>query len=226
MDYLEDAGLVPYFDALGFHLAAFGCTTCIGNSGPLHPAIEKTIKENDLNVASVLSGNRNFEARIHQNIKSNFLASPMLVVIRPGRPGGHRPDCVEPVGIDPNGNRSTWRTVAVTDQDRRPGQKAHVKKEFYKTQYAASSTATNSGTPWILPKAPPLPGTMRPPTSKTRPTSTGFQPGDRSPGYRPMRPPFCCWATRSPPTTSPRPGPSPRTIRPARYLIENGVDQG
>jgi aconitate hydratase len=81
MDYLEAAGLVPYFDALGFHLAAFGCTTCIGNSGPLHPDIEKVIKENDLNVAAVLSGNRNFEARIHQNIKSNFLASPMLVVI-------------------------------------------------------------------------------------------------------------------------------------------------
>ena len=79
-NYLFDAGLTPYYEALGFHLAAYGCTTCIGNSGPLKPEIEGLIKEHDLNVASVLSGNRNFEARIHQRIKSNFLASPMLVV--------------------------------------------------------------------------------------------------------------------------------------------------
>jgi aconitate hydratase len=88
MDYLEDAGLMPYFEALGFHLAAFGCTTCIGNSGPLHPDIEKVVKDNDLNVAAVLSGNRNFEARIHQSIKSNFLASPMLVVASLPWPAG------------------------------------------------------------------------------------------------------------------------------------------
>lgn len=79
-NYLEKTGLMPYFEALGFHIAAFGCTTCIGNSGPLNPALENAIKEKDLNVAAVLSGNRNFEARIHQQIKSNFLASPMLVL--------------------------------------------------------------------------------------------------------------------------------------------------
>ncbi|HBG19381.1 MAG TPA: aconitate hydratase AcnA [Desulfobulbaceae bacterium] len=78
--YLEESGLMPYFEALGFHITAFGCTTCIGNSGPLHPEIDKAIKEHNLNVAAVLSGNRNFEARIHQLIKSNFLASPMLVL--------------------------------------------------------------------------------------------------------------------------------------------------
>ncbi|MBW1898920.1 MAG: aconitate hydratase, partial [Deltaproteobacteria bacterium] len=72
--------LLPYLEALGFHLAAFGCTTCIGNSGPLHPDIEKQIAEKELTVSSVLSGNRNFEARIHQSIKANFLMSPMLVV--------------------------------------------------------------------------------------------------------------------------------------------------
>ncbi|MEE4243410.1 MAG: aconitate hydratase AcnA, partial [Desulfopila sp.] len=79
-NYLQDAGLMPYYEALGFHLAAFGCTTCIGNSGPLPLEIEELIKKHDLNVAAVLSGNRNFEARIHQQIKSNFLASPMLVL--------------------------------------------------------------------------------------------------------------------------------------------------
>jgi len=78
--YLNQSGLMPYFEALGFHISAFGCTTCIGNSGPLNPELEKVIIDNDLNVAAVLSGNRNFEARIHQKIKSNFLASPMLVL--------------------------------------------------------------------------------------------------------------------------------------------------
>ncbi|MDL2328212.1 aconitate hydratase AcnA [Desulfosarcina sp. OttesenSCG-928-A07] len=90
MDYLESAGLIPWFKELGFHLTAFGCTTCIGNSGPLHPAVETAIQENDLNVAAVLSGNRNFEARIHQRIKSNFLASPPPGGgLCPGRPGGY-----------------------------------------------------------------------------------------------------------------------------------------
>ncbi|MCW5212368.1 aconitate hydratase AcnA [Desulfobulbus sp. TB] len=79
-DYLRKADLLTPLEKLGFHIAAFGCTTCIGNSGPLHPDIEQAITDNDLSVASVLSGNRNFEARIHQKIQGNFLASPMLVV--------------------------------------------------------------------------------------------------------------------------------------------------
>ncbi|MDQ6654720.1 MAG: aconitase family protein, partial [Verrucomicrobiota bacterium] len=73
-------GLQTYLDQLGFQTVGYGCTTCIGNSGPLDPKIEKTINENDLIAASVLSGNRNFEARVHQNIKANFLMSPPLVV--------------------------------------------------------------------------------------------------------------------------------------------------
>ena len=79
-DYLDKTGLQPYLDQLGFNLVGYGCTTCIGNSGPLAPPIEKAIVENDLVAASVLSGNRNFEARVHQNIKANFLMSPPLVV--------------------------------------------------------------------------------------------------------------------------------------------------
>jgi aconitate hydratase len=78
--YLELSGLTPYLDALGFHLVGFGCTTCIGNSGPLRPEITQAIRDNDLVVASVLSGNRNFEGRIHQEIRGNYLASPPLVV--------------------------------------------------------------------------------------------------------------------------------------------------
>src|SRR5213079_2882036 len=79
-DYLAKTGLQEYLDQLGFNLVGYGCTTCIGNSGPLHPNIEKTIHEYDLVAASVLSGNRNFEARVHQHIKANFLMSPPLVV--------------------------------------------------------------------------------------------------------------------------------------------------
>jgi aconitate hydratase len=79
-EYLTRTGLQPYLDALGFQTVGYGCTTCIGNSGPLEPHLEKAIGRNDLVVASVLSGNRNFEARVHQSVKANFLMSPPLVV--------------------------------------------------------------------------------------------------------------------------------------------------
>lgn len=79
-EYFKRSGLQPYLDQLGFNLVGYGCTTCIGNSGPLEPHIEETVLKNDLIAASVLSGNRNFEARVHQSIKANFLMSPPLVV--------------------------------------------------------------------------------------------------------------------------------------------------
>jgi aconitate hydratase len=79
-EYLAKAGLLPYLEKLGFNVAAYGCTTCIGNAGPLPQAIDEAVSKNDLVCAAVLSGNRNFEARIHPNIRANFLASPPLVV--------------------------------------------------------------------------------------------------------------------------------------------------
>jgi aconitate hydratase A / 2-methylisocitrate dehydratase len=79
-DYLEKAGLTEYLDALQFHLVGYGCTTCIGNSGPLPPEISAAVEKNDLAVCSVLSGNRNFEGRINQDVRANYLASPPLVV--------------------------------------------------------------------------------------------------------------------------------------------------
>jgi aconitate hydratase len=79
-EYLEKTGLQPYLNELGFNLVGYGCTTCIGNSGPLDPSLEQVINERDVIAASVLSGNRNFEARVHQSIKANFLMSPPLVV--------------------------------------------------------------------------------------------------------------------------------------------------
>ncbi len=79
-EYLRNSGLQPYLDQLGFNIVGYGCTTCIGNSGPLDPSIEEAVTSNDVVAASVLSGNRNFEARVHQSIKANFLMSPPLVV--------------------------------------------------------------------------------------------------------------------------------------------------
>jgi aconitate hydratase len=79
-DYLSKTGLQPFLDQIGFNLVGYGCTTCIGNSGPLDPRIEEVITKNDVITASVLSGNRNFEARVHQSVKANFLMSPPLVV--------------------------------------------------------------------------------------------------------------------------------------------------
>jgi aconitate hydratase len=80
MDYYNKAGLLPYLEKLGFHLVGYGCTTCIGNSGPLPDEISKAVNDNDLAVVSVLSGNRNFEGRIQPDVKMNYLASPPLVV--------------------------------------------------------------------------------------------------------------------------------------------------
>src|SRR5690606_25294216 len=79
-EYLQDTGLLPYLEQVGFYVVGYGCTTCIGNSGPLPPAVVKAIHEGDLVAASVLSGNRNFEGRINPDVKANYLASPPLVV--------------------------------------------------------------------------------------------------------------------------------------------------
>ena len=134
--YLDAAGLMPGLETLGFHLAAFGCTTCIGNSGPLHPEIERAISENDLTVASILSGNRNFEARIHQSIKANYLASPMLVVAL-ALAGRIDIDLkAEPVGIDQGGEPVYLKDIWPTNAEIESLVHKHVKKEFYELEYA------------------------------------------------------------------------------------------
>jgi len=115
-DYLEKTGLQTYLDQLGFNLVGYGCTTCIGNSGPLHPNIEKTIHKYDLVAASVLSGNRNFEARVHQHIKANFLMSPPLVVAFALAGRVHIDLSRDPLGKDKNGKetflRDLWPTLS------------------------------------------------------------------------------------------------------------------
>ena len=103
-EYLERTGLQKYLDEIGFNLVGYGCTTCIGNSGPLDAAIEEEIVENDIVAASVLSGNRNFEARVHQNIKANFLMSPPLVVAYALAGTVLKDVYLDPIGTDRDGN--------------------------------------------------------------------------------------------------------------------------
>ena len=102
-EYLKKAGLLPYLEQLGFAVAAYGCTTCIGNAGDLAPELNQTITDNDLVCAAVLSGNRNFEARIHPNLKANFLASPPLVVAYAIAGNVTKDLMTEPVGIGKKG---------------------------------------------------------------------------------------------------------------------------
>ncbi len=114
-EYFEKTGLQPYLNELGFNLVGYGCTTCIGNSGPLAPAIEDLLQQKDIVAASVLSGNRNFEARVHQSIKANFLMSPPLVVAY-ALAGSMLVDLVnEPLGRDKQGNnvylKEIWPTL-------------------------------------------------------------------------------------------------------------------
>ncbi len=103
-EYLRNAGLLPSLDALGFKVVAYGCTTCIGNSGPLRPEIEEAIKVGDLNAAAVLSGNRNFEGRVHPLTKTNYLASPPLVVAYALMGNVGKDLMNDPLGQDPEGN--------------------------------------------------------------------------------------------------------------------------
>jgi len=133
--YLEDAGLMPFLEALGFHVVGYGCTTCIGNSGPLHPAVEKAIIDKNLNVAAVLSGNRNFEARIHPWIRSNYLASPLLVIAYALAGRVDIDLTTEPVGYDPNGIPAYLDDLWPAKEDLLDLTKRCVAPSFFASEY-------------------------------------------------------------------------------------------
>ncbi|HQZ58885.1 MAG TPA: aconitate hydratase AcnA, partial [Acinetobacter sp.] len=135
-DYLAAAGLTPYLDQLGYNLVGYGCTTCIGNSGPLAEPIESAIQCHDLNVAAVLSGNRNFEGRVHPLVKTNWLASPPLVVAY-GLTGNIRTDLTtQPIGQGKNGDdvylKDIWPSQTEIDQVL-----TNVNTAMYHKEYAA-----------------------------------------------------------------------------------------
>src|SRR3989475_1003617 len=134
-DYLAKTGLQKYLDQLGFNLVGYGCTTCIGNSGPLHPKIEKVINDFDLIAASVLSGNRNFEARVHQNIKANFLMSPPLVVAfaLAGRVDVDLTN--EPIGKDKNGKETFLRDLWPSLKEVRDAMQSALSPDVFRKLY-------------------------------------------------------------------------------------------
>ena len=134
-DYLDKTGLQKYLDQLGFNLVGYGCTTCIGNSGPLHPKIEKAINEYDLVAASVLSGNRNFEARVHQNIKANFLMSPPLVVAFALAGRVDVDLSKEPIAKDKDGNETFLRDLWPSLKEVRDAMQSALKPEVFRKLY-------------------------------------------------------------------------------------------
>lgn len=135
-EYLEKTGLQKYLDEIGFNLVGYGCTTCIGNSGPLDPSIEEAIIEHDLVAASALSGNRNFEARVHQNIKANFLMSPPLVVIY-ALTGTILKDLqLNPIGQDKDGNDVYLKDLWASLDEVREYLEAAYDPETYKKLYS------------------------------------------------------------------------------------------
>ena len=135
-DYLDKTGLSPYLDQLGFQTVGYGCTTCIGNSGPLDPAIEEAVVKNYLVAASVLSGNRNFEARVHQNIKANFLMSPPLVVAFALAGRVDIDLSTEPLAIDARGVPVFLKDLWPTLQDVRDQLQSALKPEVFRRLYA------------------------------------------------------------------------------------------
>jgi len=134
--YLADAGLQKDLDALGFNLVGFGCTTCIGNSGPLPPAISKTVNDNGLIAAAVLSGNRNFEGRVSPDVQANYLASPPLVVAH-ALAGTVRKDLVkEPLGIGQDGQPVYLRDIWPTSQEIQEFIEKNVTRKLFTAKYA------------------------------------------------------------------------------------------
>ena len=133
--YLEDSGLQEYLDTLGFNLVGYGCTTCIGNSGPLRPEISDAIVEEDLLVSSVLSGNRNFEGRIHPLVKANYLASPQLVVAY-ALAGTVDIDLRnEPLGTDQDGNDVFMKDIWPSQKEVKDTVMSTVTPELFKKEY-------------------------------------------------------------------------------------------
>ena len=136
MDYLENANLVSYLEALRFHLVGFGCTTCIGNSGLLADPVAEAVQDNDLIVAAVLSGNRNFEGRIHPQVRASFLASPPLVVAYALAGTVDIDLTTDPIGTDSNGDKVYLRDIWPSQEEVRDVVAQAVTPEVFSKNYA------------------------------------------------------------------------------------------
>ncbi|MCA1981198.1 MAG: aconitate hydratase AcnA, partial [Calditerrivibrio sp.] len=133
--YLKKSELLSYLEGIGFHITAYGCTTCIGNSGPLLPQIEEAVAKNDLNVVAILSGNRNFEARIHQKVRSNYLANPILVVAYALAGRINIDFTSEPIGYTPYGEKVYLKDIAPDQKEIEAIIKKTVTKSDFRREY-------------------------------------------------------------------------------------------
>ena len=135
-DYLKEAGLTKPLEELGFHLVGYGCTTCIGNSGPLPEAIAKAVEENGVVAAAVLSGNRNFEGRVNSHVRANYLASPPLVVAYALAGTMDINLQTQPIGADKNGKPVYLKDIWPTPEEVQETVRTAVKSSMYKNQYS------------------------------------------------------------------------------------------
>ena len=139
-EYLRDAGLTPYLEQLGFHTVGYGCTTCIGNSGPLPDAVAEAVTKNDLVAAAVLSGNRNFEGRVHAQVKANYLASPPLVVAYAIAGRTDIDLTTEPLGMERDGKPVYLKDIWPTQAEIAGAIAKSVTAEKFQQQYATVFT--------------------------------------------------------------------------------------
>ncbi len=213
-EYYERADLQRYLDTLGFQTVGYGCTTCIGNSGPLPEPISKAVLDNDLVVASVLSGNRNFEARIHPEVKANYLASPPLVVAFALAGRIDIDLTTEPLGQDRDGNDVYLRDLWPTSEEIKVVVADAVQQAMFRRTYADVYTGDER---W---RALPVPEGELYDWRETRRTFGFRRTSPRATGRAgstASRARGCSSrsATASRPTTSPRRARSSRTARPA-----------
>ncbi len=212
---LREGGPDPYLDKVGFNLVGYGCTTCIGNSGPLPDEVSQAVNEHDLAVTSVLSGNRNFEGRINPDVKMNYLASPPLVVAY-AIAGSMKVDITrEALGYDQDNNPVFLKDIWPSEAEVNDVVANAIGEDMFSSPTPTSSPATPSGRRCPFRPATPSSGTASPPTSASPRTSRACRWS--RPRSRTSPAPACwpSWATRSPPTTSPRPARSRPTPRPA-----------
>jgi aconitate hydratase len=143
-EYLKKSGLLNYLEQLGFYLVGYGCTTCIGNSGPLNEAVENAILENNLVVSAVLSGNRNFEGRVHPLTKTNYLASPPLVVVYALAGSTALDITTEPIGLGRDGNPVYLKDIWPTNEEITAAISQFVTPEIFRERYADVFTGTKA----------------------------------------------------------------------------------
>ena len=149
-EYLKATDLLPYLEKLGFSIVGYGCTTCIGNSGPLPEPVGNAIRENGLTTATVLSGNRNFEARIHQDVRANFLMSPPLVVAYALAGNVMKDLTKEPLGMDKDGQPVYLKDIWPSDKLVLDYQ-TRISTEMFRSRYAQ---VYNQNSEWNKLEAP------------------------------------------------------------------------